>query len=348
MSQVIESGIGSLNYGKQTAKGTIATAATVTSVYSQPKWFDGVLGAKDTAGEEEYIDGQRWGSPSVYVDTVGGQVGTLAIQAQPSTAALYMAQLLGKDTVTGAGDPWTHTITSAGTAGAYGTWWQKTGSAVGPVREAYFDSKIAKLVMTCSDKQNPMHYALDILALQAAETYTVDPAKTQDTADPYYWPETEAAGVSTVELDGAAFTEVNEEVLEADTGMKAWWGNSQKPTQLIEGKGTIVRALHMIATDETIKKYRKALYGEEAPAAGKQPIKAIFYALFKTKYEKSATRKITYESPRVAIDAKDLAIGAHREGGEIPLVFAGKAEKGLSAEPALTVVALSGDAETYA
>jgi hypothetical protein len=340
MTQVIEAGIGRLNYGKQTLKGTIAVAATTTAVYSRVKWFDGMLGAKATLGEEEYIDGNRFGSPSEYVDVVGGSVGTVTIQSQPTTGALFLGQLLGKDTVTGSVDPWTHTITSGGTSGSYGTWWQRTGETIGPIKEAYFDSKISKLAMTCSDKQNPMHYAMDILCLQPAETYTTEPAKTEDASDPYYWTESEAAGVSKVELDGVAFSEVNEEVLEIDTGMKAYWGNSQKPSQLVEGKGTIVRAFHMIATDEAIK---KSLYGEEAPAAGKQPAKAVFYAVMKSVYEKSATRKITFESPRVAIDAKDLAIGAQREGGEIPLVFAGKALKGVSAEPALTVVALSAD-----
>lgn len=349
MSQVIEGGIGTANYCKQASgKGTIAVAATTTQIASKPKWEDGALQSLQTLGSEEYIDGNRWGSPSMYVDTVGGAVGTITIQAQPSSGGLFMAQLLGKDTVTGSADPWTHTITSAGTSGAYGTWWQKTGEAVGPLKEAYFDSKIGKLVMTCSDKQNPMHYALDIVALQGPQIYGTAPAKTEDTSDPFYWPETEASGTSFVELDGHAFTEVNEETLEADTGMKPWWGNSTRPTQLIEGKGTIVRGLHMIATDETLKRYNKAIYGSESPTEGTQPQKAVYYAVVKTKYEKSATRKVTFESPRVAIDPKDMVIGAQREGGEIPIMFGGNALKGLSGEAALSVIVLSGDELSYA
>ena len=343
MSQVIESGQGTLNYGKQSGKGTIATAATTTQVFAKPKWFDGQLGAKETLGNEEYVDGNRWGSPSEYVDTVLGEVGDLTIQAQPTTAPLYWAQLLGKDTVTGSADPWTHTITSAGTSGAYGTWWQKTGAAVGPLREAYFDTKIGKLVQTASDKQNPMHLVLSILALQL-ETYAADPAKTEDTSDPYYFPETEGF----VEFDGSVSADVNEEMIEADTGAKPYWPNSIAPTQIIEGKGTIVRTIKTIITDINLKKFLKGIYGSEAPSTGSKPVKSVFYSVMKTKYEKSATRKITYESPRVAVDPKDFVIGAQREGGQIDISFGGQCLKGLSAEPALTIIALSGDELSYA
>jgi hypothetical protein len=342
MSQVIESGQGTLNYGKQPAKGTIAVAATTTAVYSKPKWFDGALGSKDTLGNEEFVDGNRWGSPSEFTDTVLGEVGDLTIQAQPTSGPFFWAQLLGKDTVTGSVDPWTHTITTAGTSGAYGTWWQKTGAAVGPLREAYFDSKVSKLVQTSSDKQNVMHLALGILALQL-ETYETDPAKTEDTSDPYYFPESEGA----VEFDGAVSSDVNEEMIEADTGAKPYWPNSIAPTQIIEGKGTIVRSLKTIVTDVTLKKYLKAVYGSESPAVKSKPTKSVFYAVLKSKYEKSATRRVTFESPRVAIDPKDFVIGAQREGGEIDIAFGGQALKE-GATPAMTIVALSGDELSYA
>lgn len=343
MSNVIESGIGTLNYGKQTAKGTVATAATTTVGFDRPKWFDGVLGAKKTLGEEEYIDGQRFGSPSQYVDTVGGDVGDITIQAQAENVGLYAAQLLGVDTVTGAADPWTHTITSAGTAGAWATWWQKVGATVGPQRELYSDSKIAKLTISCAEKQNVMHYAMKIASLNPGQVYTVDPAKTEATTDPYFW--TETSGLVT--FDGSVMSDVNEEIVEVDTGIKPYWANSITPSQLIEGKGTITSTLKTIVTDGMLAEYQKAIYGEASPAAGKTPVKTVFYAAASTVYEKSATRKVTITRPRIAIKPDEMAVGAQREGGEIPIAFGGTCLKE-GATAALTIVALSGEKESYA
>lgn len=343
MSQVIESGIGTLNYGKQSAKGTPATAAEVIVGYNRPKWFDGQLKPGTVLGSEEYVDGSRFGSPAQWVDAVGGMVGSITIQAQPENAGLYMAQLLGTDTVTGAGDPWTHTITSAGSSGAYGTWWQKVGAAVGPERELYSDSKIAKLLVTVGDKQNPMHYAIDVACLNPAQVYTVDPAKAEDATDPYYWNETEGAAT----FDGTVLTDVDEETLEIDTGIKPFSANAIAPTQLIEGKGKIIRTLKTIVTDETLSKFRKAIYGETAPAAGKKPVKTVFFAAVKNVYTKSATRTLTYTTPRVAVKPDEMMVGPQREGGEIPIAFGGECLKE-GATAALTVIALSGDSTTYA
>lgn len=343
MSEVIESGVGTVNYGKQSAKGAIATAATTTVGYDQPKLQSGALKANKQLGSEEYVDGQRFSNAAQYADIVGGEVGTLTIQPQPENIGLYLAQLLGVDTVTGSSDPWTHTITSAGTSGAWATWWQKVGANVGPNRELYSDSKIAKEVFNASAKQKVSHLAIDIQSLNPAQVYTVDPAKTQATSDPYYWTETSGA----ITFDGTALGEVNEEVLEIDTGLKPYQANGIAPAMLIEGKGKIISTLSAVVTNETREKYLKALYGEVAPAAGKQPVKAIYYASAETVYEKSATRKFTIKRPRIAIDSKDMMIPPQAEGGEIPIAFGGECLKE-GATAALTIVVLSGEEKSYA
>jgi len=343
MATAIESGIGALNYGRQTAKGTKATAATTTVGYNRPKWFDGTLAVKKTLGAEPYIDGQRFASPSMYTDRVGGMVGTPIIQAQPENVGLFYAAVLGVDTVTGGADPYTHTITSAGTSGHWGTWWQKVGSAVGPQREIYWDSKIAKLVDTCGRDQKNMHLALDVMALLAGEIFTVDPAKTEDTSDPYLW--TEVTG--TVTFDGTVVSEVSEESIEVDTGMEAFYGDDIKPAQLIEKKGSITRTLTSIITDATLAKYRLAIWNNATPSLGDTPVKNVFYAAVSTLYTRSATRTVTKTTPKVAVKPDDMSVGALREGGAIPITFGGDCLKS-GGTPALSVVALSGDTTTYA
>lgn len=342
MGTAIESGIGTLNYGKQSAKGTIATAATTTVGYNRPKWAGGGLGAKKTNGSEEYVDGQRFGSPAVFTDKVGADVGTLTIQAQPENAGLFAAQVLGSDTVTGASDPYTHTITSSGTSGAWGTWWQKTGSAIGPEREVYYDSKIAKWTLDCSSAQKPMHYDLDVVALVAAQVYTSDAAKTEDATDPFYW--TEVTGAVT--FDSQVLSECNGEMLTVDTKIQSYWGDDIAPNQLVEGKGEITRTIKTITTDTTLAEYQKAIYGTASPSAGTKPVKTVFKAACSTVYTKSATRTLTITTPNLAVDPANMQVSANPSGGTETLEFGGQCLKS-GATAALTVVALTADATAY-
>lgn len=343
MATAIESGVGTLNYGRQAAKGTIGVAATTTVGYNRPKLLTTGLKSGKTLNREEYVDGQRFASPSVFTDRVGGAVGAVSIQVQPENAGLYGAAILGVDTVTGAGDPYTHTVTSAGTSGHWGTWWQKVGSAIGPVRQVYWDSKIAKLTMSAKTDQKVMHYDLDIMCITAAQVFTTDAAKTEDSSDPYIW--TEVAGAVT--FDATVNTDVTEEALTIDTGMEAFYGDNIKPGQLIEKKGTINRTISTIATDDTILKFYKAIYNTTTPVAGDTPVKDVFYAAMSTVYTRSATRTLTITSPRVEVDPGEMIIAPLAEGGPVPLMFGGSCLKS-GATPALSMVALSADATTYA
>lgn len=343
MGTAIESGIGTLNYGRQPAKGTPATAATITVGYNRPKWFGGALKSGKTLGQEEYVDGQRFASPSVFTDRVGGDVGSLTLQGQPENTGLFGGAILGVDTVTGAADPWTHTMTSAGTSGQWGTWWQKVGSAIGPERGMYSDSKIAKLMLQCGRDQKTMHLELAIMCLNAAEVYTTDPARTEDTSDPYFW--TEATG--SVTFDGVVDSDANEETLEIDTGMEAYYGDDIKPSQLIEKKGSIVTTVKSIVTDTTLAKYRLAVYNTATPTAGTKPVKAVFYAALSTLYTRSATRTLSISRPRIAVNPADMVVAPQPQGGANEISFGGACLKN-GATPALTMVALSGDSTTYA
>lgn len=342
MSVALDAGIGVLNYGKQTAKGVKATAATTTVGYNRPKWVSGPLSAKQTLGQEEYLDGQRFASPSVYIDKVGGDVGAPVIQAQPENGGLFCAQILGSDIVTGAADPFTHTISSSGTAGAWGTWWQRVGSTVGPERQMFWDAKIAKLSLECGRDQKYMHLTMGIMALVAGEVFGVDPAKTEDTSDPFSWNEVTGA----ITFDGSVFGEVNGEVLEVDTGMEAYWGDDVQPNQLVEKKGSITRTLSTIVTDTTLAKYRLAVFGTTTPVAGNKPVKAVFKASASTVYTKSATRTLTVTTPNMAVKPDDMAIVPDPQGGAQALAFGGPCLKSGGAA-ALTIVALTADATSY-
>lgn len=343
MATAIESGIGTLNYGRQSAKGTAATAATTTVGYNRPKWEGGFLKPNKKLGSAEYVDGNRFASPSTYTDSVGGEVGTLTVQLQPENAGLYAAAILGIDTVTGASDPYTHTITSAGVSGHWSTWWQKVGSAVGPERQAYIDCKIAKLTLTSTFADKVLKGEMDIQSLTPARTFSTDASKTEDSSDPYF--HTEATG--SFSFDSTTINEITESVLEVDTGMTPFYGDSVTPLQLIEGKGTITRSLKSIVTDDTLGKFRKAIYNSASPASSTNPSSAVFYANITQTYTRSATRTLTITTPNVAIDPETMDVAPRPEGGEIELTMGGACLKS-GATAALTITALSGDSGSYA
>lgn len=342
MSTVIESGIGTLNYGKQSVKGTKATAATITQGYDRPRWVSGAFAAKKVLGNEEYVDGLRFASPTNYTDRVGGDVGEITIQVQPENGGLYAAQILGSDTVTGASDPYTHTITSAGSSGAWGTWWQKVGSSVGPEREMFWDSKIAKYTLDVGRDQKIMHNSLAIMALTAGEVFSTDAAKTEATTDPFLW--TEVTGAVT--FDSTVLTEAHGETLEVDTGMEAFYGDDIAPNQLIEKKGTITRTLATVVTDATLAKFRKAVYNTATPSAGDKPVKDVFYAAASTVYTKSVTRTFTVTTPKIAVRPDDMVVAPAPDGGALELALGGQCLKS-GGTAALTIVALTADAAAY-
>lgn len=343
MATAIESGIGTLNYGRQSAKGSAATASTTTVGYNRPKWEGGFLKPNKKLGSAEYVDGNRFASPSTYTDSVGGEVGTLTVQLQPENAGLYAAAILGVDTVTGGSDPYTHTITSAGVSGHWATWWQKVGSTVGPEREAYIDSKIAKLTLTSTFADKVLRGEMDIQSLTAARTFASDAAKTEDSSDPYF--HTEATGSFSV--DSTTVKEITESVLEVDTGMTPFYGDSVAPLQLIEGKGTITRSLKSIVTDDTLGKFRKAIYNAASPSSSTDPSSSVFYANITQTYTRAADRTLTITTPRVAIDPETMDVAPRPEGGEIELTLGGACLKD-GATAALTITALSGESGSYA
>ena len=346
MSTVIETGVGAINYGKQSAKGTIATAATTTVGYNRLKHVGGGLKSGKKLGKENYTDGQRFPSPSVWVDRVGGDVGQITLELQPENIGLFYAQVLGSDVVTGASDPYTHTITPSNSGGTWGTWWQKVGSAVGPQREAYWDAKIKKFVQNSPRERNSVHAELDIAALKAAQAFTTDPAKTEDTSDP--WLLTEASGALT--FDGTVVSDIEDSIIEISTGIEAFFGDGVEPLQLIEGRDDvgISRSIQAIVTDDTLGKYRKALYNSTSPSAGDRPGGVVFAPAISQVFTRSVTRTATITNPKVAIDPANFdEMGPQPEGGKKAITFGGQCLKS-GGSPQITVEVLSADATAYA
>lgn len=336
----IESGVGDVWQCKQSTLGTIQPANDSGMKHLRIVGDKALKAAKEH-GMEEWVDGLAWGSPGIFVNTAGGEVGDLEFQAQPETAGFAFAQAIGSDVVTGGSDPYTHTIATGSTSAAYQTIRQKVGSAVGPWRNAFYDARINKLTWNAGADQILAHITESILAMKSAEWFTSDPSATDSGTDPFNWHEATGA----VTIDTVAYNEIDGETVEMDRKDSIHYGDSHLPICFIAGKGEITRTFSALVTDNTLPILKTALYGG-TPAAGSALTSTVQYVALESTYTRSASRSIKITTPKVELKAADFEIGPRAEGGKIPVAFGGRCLKSGSTA-ALTVVAKTGDSAAY-
>ena len=341
MSQGIETGTGGLWIANQTTLGTIA-ATTAASTLRLRKATDDSLKSNKTHGREPYVDGAAYDSSTPYVDVVAGDVGQFAFQAQIETGAALMARHVGVDTVTGASDPWTHTITTGTTNPVTQTIREKTGQAVGPYRAAWYDAVLNTLTWNCGHDQNVARITANVQALKAAEiSSTTDPTATDSGTDPWRWGEANGA----VTIGGTAFPEFSGETLSMDRGWTTYQGDNIEPVFFVPGRGAINRTFAGGVTDTLLPQLLLALYGSSTPAVATRPTSQPSTVALKTVYTRSGTRTLTIDTPKVEVRPDDIIIGTQPQGGLRPVAFGGQALAGGS--PMLTVTALTGTSTSY-
>lgn len=337
MAEVIEAGVGTLNTVKQTAKGAAPDFTSTTGTADRPRWVDGVLDPAKTLGQTEVIDGQTFGSPTTFTDKVSGDVGNVVIELQPENADIYCAYALASDVVTGAGDPWTHTITSGNGVQPYIGLAQSVGNSIGPKRDSFWDAKVNTFTLDSSEGQQPLTADMGIKALKAGQIMTTAAAKTEQTSDPYLHTETDGQ----ITLDGTLTCEVDQSVVTIDRKQIAYWGNSIEPCQIVDGKGEITASVKSIVTNDTLSLRNKILYNTATPAVDTRPVKDVYYVSITRKYVRSATRSVEIQTPRVACKPEDLKVGAKRDGGMIEITFGGRCQRN-GATPAITIIVKNG------
>ena len=103
----IESNVGGYWQAKQAEVGTPTAynAATVRRL----RLVDGGLKAVKEIGSEPYVDGQVFQDATPYVTRLGGDAGSVSIQAQIETAGFLFAQIIGADVVTGSNPNFVYT-----------------------------------------------------------------------------------------------------------------------------------------------------------------------------------------------------------------------------------------------
>lgn len=339
MTAVIESGVGHVWQIKQAAAGTVEPTG---STYKHlRKVGDKAMKAAKTYGSEEWVDGQQFGSPGHYVDTIGGDVGGFMFQAQPETAGFAFAQIIGVDTVTGASDPYTHTISSGTANGPLQTVRAKAGSAV-LWRQAWYDAIVNKLTFNCGQDQKVAHIDQDFMALKAGAWATADPSAADSGTDPFNWAEVTGA----LTIDATAIPELDGETVEIDRKWDVHRGDSPAPICFVPGKGEINRTFSGLVTDTTIDIMQSILFGSTTPAANDPVTSVVADVALVSTYTRSADRTLSITTPKVIVNPADFEVFPRAEGGKIPVAFGGRCVKDGSTA-ALTIVAKTADSASY-
>ncbi len=344
-TNAIESGVGDTWQCKQTALGTIQPPADLGNKHLH-KSSDDALKAAKVYGSKEWVDGKQFGSPSMYVDTVGGAVGSVTSDGLIETAGFMVAQVVGVDVVTGIAPDFTHTISTGTANGPYQTFRQKVGATVGPWRNSFFDAKINKATINCSQQDKVMEVQQEIMAMKAANWFTVDPTATDAGTDPFNW--NEATGAHTIDsgTGPVAFEEIDGETVEIDRKLDVHRGDSPAPVCFVPGKGEINSSCTALVTDNTIPVIKRALFGTVTPVDGQGLSSTVNYIALESTYTRTAVRSLKITRPRVAVNPENFEIGPHAGGGKIPITFGGQCLDSGTASM-LTVVAKTSDATSY-
>lgn len=340
MAQGIESGVGGVWQTQQTTPGTRERSDAVGMRRMRKTGDEGLSAAKTTASEE-YVDGEFIGTPTVYVDTIGGDVGSLGFQGQIETCAFLFAQALSADVVTGVADPWTHTIVSGRNAPEDQTIYQEVGNTVS-MRQVFYDAKIGRLTYNAGQDQKVVRMTEGIQALKVAEWFTTSPTAVDVGSDPLRWDQ------AVTRINGTELPEIRGDMVEYDASLGVERGQTGHPVCFSFGKGAITSTLETFTTDGTLPEVKRAIYGTNAPADRAAVSNDVIYAAFETTYTAVAARRtLTITRPRVEIRGEDWAFGPRAEGGIIPVAFGGRCLKADSSTPIIRVVALTGDEDPY-
>lgn len=340
--QGIESVVGAVWQAQQTAPGR-AEIADATGVRMLRKHGDDGLRAAITQGSSEYVDGRLYGSPTLYVARVGGEVGTVTVQGQLDVIGFQAALLLAEDVVTGSADPWTHTMRSGAASPLDMTLWQTVGRDVGPVAQCFYDARCSRWALSgqTDEQQQTLTAVSTIMALNAAEWAGTLPTARDSGDDPILFPQ----GVT--RIGGVALAEVRSTTLDIDTGLSTIAGQSTAPVGWdTSNKGAIVHTADGVVTDQTLPVLLRALYGTDTPTGGtKLASRVITTSIVQTYVIEAGRRELTISTPRVVIDPGDITLAPRAEGGTIDFTLGGRALEDAGA--ILTVTIRSGVEDPY-
>jgi hypothetical protein len=342
---VVESNVYGLWAAKQSAKGSTIAGVAATKAMIQ---VAGDFSTNRDDGSEVWSDLARFGDQTDFVNTlVGG--GNPGIEAQPTTLAYLNWLFFGQETVTGAGDPYTHSSSPGTNGGFWSTWWVRVGQNV-IRREKFGDCRIGSLVLEGSTGSKIVRATPTIISLNPGITYTSpDPSAAIDileAQEPFRY--TEGRGAYSV--NGGILNGQSQFTVTWDENLGPYYGDDVTPLDLVPGTASIGCAVTILADSAGVQEYNKRIYGSASPAPGTAPLKDLeslgAYTFTLTRRNASGAltpaRDLVLTIPGVRW-APDVALPPNPDGGAIEISLGGSMRK-VTGQNASTVAIRNGDA----
>lgn len=325
--------IAGLWVSKQTAKGTLPATAI-----KRCRQVAGNVRTNRADGRERYGNDDRWGDAQHFVDSLTGD-GDPGIQAQPGVLAYLLYLFAGQEAVTGAADPWTHTIDPAAAGGFWVRFWKKVGVSPDILREAYNDCKIGAITIEGSTGQKVVRVTPTIICLDPGEVVASDPVKAFDTDDSFVYTE----GESAFEVNDVVIRAQSQFSITLNENLEPVMGDAVSPLEVAPGEPEATVALTLALNDVGLARYNFEMYGTTTPAPGAKPLKSIPAT---GKYDflltKSASRTFGFTMAGVKWQP-DAAVAPNPAGGLTEVSLAGEIRRVAGQKPWEAVIK-NGDA----
>lgn len=337
---LMESAIYGLWVAKQTAKGTVATTAI-----KQLRQPGGDVSINREDGSEAYSNQSRFVNYSDFVDSLSGS-GDPAVQATPPDTAYLAYLFFGAESVSGAGDPYTHVFTPNANGGFWLTAWVRKGGSV-VQRQRFADMKIGQFAIQGSTGAKVLRATPTLLGLDPGEVMAADPVGVNQTTNAP-WLYTEAEGAFTI--DGVVFRGQSQFSVTWDEGLSIIQSDSVLGYDVVMGQPSITVTVTLYLDAVGLQTYNKLVYGNTAPTAGSKPLKTIpAMGAYLCQFDSKDAAGVITPARQLKIDlpavkwTPDVAIPTTPDGGVVEINLTGQVRAN-GVNPMSTVTIKNGDA----
>lgn len=248
-------------------------------------------------GDFEETTGGRMLSDS-YVSDVRVE-GEPNLHVMPVSIVPLLYGALGAKAVSGASDPYTHTLT-ASTALPYLTFWQMLGSAK---FEKFTDCVIAGLKLR-GEAGRPLTVQPRILGIAPSYLAAAETTATVERSGRFLHYD----GSGALKIEGTAVASIRSFEVDIDNGAEIIPGDSVTPHDIVPGRLAVTVTATMLVTDFDL--WERLMYASSTPSGGATPTTTPLElagspAGLHFTWTRSASRILTCAVPRVQVDPFD-------------------------------------------
>jgi hypothetical protein len=247
-----------VRFNFQTAQGTPMATSAYGAQLSGPGSIAGM-------GENAYFEETTGAQMRSDVYAVERHVaGSAPFLVRPKTAAGLLFAVLGTDTPTGAGDPWTHVITH-NPSQPWMTWW---AHLAGADYEELSDVKISQLVIS-GESNAPLQMTATFEGLRSRNQTAAETTAAVEVGDAMVFYDGDGA----LKLEGTAVASIGSFTCTINRNSTRVYGDGLAPIDVSEGLFTVEWQIGRLWASDDLRK--RVLYGTADPANDAEVVSSV-------------------------------------------------------------------------